>query len=376
MSYNNSNVFERHPKKTLGIMIFVFFLIFDFSGAAILKLLGLFEPSYTSSKTLEAVYRRSDPVIHHTLRKNIDFDKAEWGEQHYTVHTNSLGFKDRKIREVSLKSSHQRLLFMGDSFTEGVGIEYDKTFVGIIDEQLANRNIEVLNAGVSSYSPIIYLRKTEHLINDLDLKFNHMIVLVDLSDIEDEALSYTFDAQHNVVSRGAVAGQTTVKAKQEQSFNLKEFLTQYTIFTGRLRNLSSYLRQKKRTWRYSLNQHRALWTMDNKLYEEYGIQGLELAKKHMSELKQLLDKHRIQLTLAVYPWPDQIFSSNYPNKQSQAWQAWTQQHNVPFIDLFPAFINNDAEQTIKTYFIKGDVHWNEKGHALIADQILKSFPIQ
>ena len=50
MSKNRSNVFERHPKKTLVILIFIFFLLLDFGGAAALKLLGLFEPSYVSSK--------------------------------------------------------------------------------------------------------------------------------------------------------------------------------------------------------------------------------------------------------------------------------------------------------------------------------------
>ena len=70
MPNNNSNVFERHPKKTLAILLFIFFLILDFGGAATLKGLGLFEPSYINSQTLEAAYRRADPVFHHGLKEN------------------------------------------------------------------------------------------------------------------------------------------------------------------------------------------------------------------------------------------------------------------------------------------------------------------
>lgn len=381
MSNNNSNAFERNPKKTLAILILVLFLLLDFGSAAVLRLFGLFEPSYRSSKILEAVYRRPDKVFHHALRKNVTQDEAEWGRKYYTVRTNSLGFKDRAVRDIKLKADTPRILFIGDSFTEGVGVEYPKTFVGHIDTALAAKNIQVLNAAATSYAPIIYWRKVDYLLNDVGLKFDQLVVFVDLSDIEDEALGYTFDEHHNVISRSTIGhvGQTTEDkkmAKTEKPFSLKEFFTQHTVITGRLRNLAGYLRRVKRGWKDGLNQRRGRWTMDDKLYQEYGKTGLALAQQHMSALKQLLDKHQIKMTLAVYPWPDQIYAHNYPNRQSQTWQAWSQENHVPFIDLFPAFMQGDAEQTIRTYYINGDVHWNEKGHAFVAEQFLKSFTPQ
>ena len=380
MSNNNSNVFERNPKKTITVLILFLFLLLDFGSAAVLRLLGVFEPSYRSSKVLEAVYRRSDKVFHHTLRKSVTQNEAEWGRHYYAVHTNSLGFKDRQVRDIKLQSDKPRIVFIGDSFTEGVGMEYEKSFVGQIDTALATKNIEVLNTAVTSYAPIIYWRKIDYLLNDVGLKFDHLVVFVDLSDVEDEALGYTFDDHHNVISRSTIGhvGQTTADKKvpqQEKPFSLKEFFTQHTVITGRLRNLAGYLRRVKRGWRDGLNQRRARWTLDDKLYNEYGKTGLTLAQQHMTELKQLLDKHQITMTLAVYPWPDQIYAKDYPNKQSQTWQAWSQQNHVPFIDLFPAFMQGDAEQTIKTYYINGDVHWNEKGHALVASEFLKSFSL-
>ncbi|MFO7602627.1 MAG: GDSL-type esterase/lipase family protein [Gammaproteobacteria bacterium] len=374
MPNNNSNVFERHPKKTLAILLFIFFLLLDFGGAAALKLLGLFEPSYINSQTLEAAYRRADPVFHHGLKENAVQDQAEWGGYYYRVQTNSLGFKDRRVREIALQSRAPRLVFIGDSFTEGVGIAYEQTFVGLIDAQLAAQNIEVLNAAATSYSPIIYLRKVEHLLDDVGLKFDHLVVFVDLSDIEDEALGYRFDAQRNVVSRNSIdnVGQTTVK-ETERPFSLKEFFTEYTLISGRLRNLASYLKQQKRSWRDSLNQRRGRWTLDEAIYAQYGATGLTLAQQHMSELKHVLDRHQIDMTLAVYPWPDQIYARDYPNRHTRAWQAWAQHHGVAFMDLFPAFLQADAEQTIQDLFIIGDVHWNDKGHAVVAEEFLKTF---
>ena len=88
---------------------------------------------------------------------------------------------------------------IGDSFTEGVGIEFKNTFAGILQQRLAQNDIEVLNAAVSSYSPIIYFRKTQYLLETAGLEFEHLIVFIDLSDMEDEAKGYKFDQQGNVV---------------------------------------------------------------------------------------------------------------------------------------------------------------------------------
>ena len=54
----------------------------------------------------------------------------------YSISTNSLGFKDKTNRQISLKTDKKRLVFIGDSFTEGLGLIYEKTFVGLIDETL------------------------------------------------------------------------------------------------------------------------------------------------------------------------------------------------------------------------------------------------
>jgi hypothetical protein len=44
------------------------------------------------------------------------------------VFTDSLGFKDASRRAVP---DRRRILFIGDSFTEGVGLPYEQTFVGL-----------------------------------------------------------------------------------------------------------------------------------------------------------------------------------------------------------------------------------------------------
>jgi hypothetical protein len=47
-----------------------------------------------------------------------------WGTEKVTIHTNSLAMRDDSKRHVSLnKTTDYRILFLGDSFTEGQAIK-------------------------------------------------------------------------------------------------------------------------------------------------------------------------------------------------------------------------------------------------------------
>jgi hypothetical protein len=104
---------------------------------------------------------------------------------------NILEFKSRDHDETTITTDNYRILFMGDSFTEGVGVEYDQTFFGEIANEYADFNIDALKAGVVGYSPNAYYRKTKHLLTDIGLKVNELIVFIEISDILDEVNTYS-----------------------------------------------------------------------------------------------------------------------------------------------------------------------------------------
>src|SRR6266852_6269929 len=152
-------------------------------------------------KLIPDSFRIPDARIHHTLEKNVSAGLAIWGEAHYAFSTNSFGFRDSAVRVVKVASEKPiRVLFLGDSFTEGVGLPWEKTFVGIFQTHFPD--VEVLNAGVLGYSPSIYLRQVERLLSNGFLT-THVIIYVDISDLQDEAL-YKFDEVGNVVDSGFV----------------------------------------------------------------------------------------------------------------------------------------------------------------------------
>jgi hypothetical protein len=86
---------------------------------------------------------------------------------------------------VPLKSDKPRIVFLGDSFTEGLGVPWGETFVGRIAEALEPKGIEVLNAATASYSPLLYYDKMKYWIEQ-GLVFDELVVFVDISDVRDE----------------------------------------------------------------------------------------------------------------------------------------------------------------------------------------------
>ena len=369
-----SNRFEKYPKAVITCILVSVVLLADifFTGIYHLQKYGTIH-KYAERKAL----REASPVFHHTLKVNGQQVDQKWGHLSSPLYTNSLGFKDRNIRDVPLVSPNFRFLFIGDSFTEGVGFEYDKTFVGLMDTILANEHIEVLNAAVSSYAPTIYYKKTKYLLETVGLDFDHLVVFLDISDIEDEA-------KHYEIRDGRVIGFFSETSK------IKDFVYEYT---GLLKNVFVFaekiqtaigrdpeaLRSPEER-RFGLNRQRSLWTVDETIFKEYGKRGLEKARYHMDLLYQLLQQHHITMSIAVYPWPDQIIHVDLLSRHVTFWKEWANHNSVVFFNFFPSFISpeSDPKEVISDNFIEGDVHWNEAGHKFVAQELYqkmrKSFP--
>jgi len=133
----------------------VLFLAFDFAYS-----------TFTRGQEQARAARIYDPVYDHGLAPKFDGYDV-WGETRYWLLTNSLGFKDASTREVPLQSNTRRILLMGDSFVEGIGLPYERTFAGLLYEagQARPDKVEFLDAGVASYSPSVYYKKIKYLLD-------------------------------------------------------------------------------------------------------------------------------------------------------------------------------------------------------------------
>src|SRR5450631_2455233 len=144
----------------------------------------------TRGEEKERPARIANAVYDHGF--TADFDGYDvWGELRYRLITDSLGVKDASARKVPLKSATRRILLIGDSFVEGIGMSFEDSFAGLLYRagQERGEKVEFLNAGVSSYSPSIYYKKIKYLIES-GLEFDEVVLFSDTSDVTDEAIGY------------------------------------------------------------------------------------------------------------------------------------------------------------------------------------------
>lgn len=353
--------FRRHPKLALILFVLVVAVGFDLVVGALV---------------IPGVVRCPHPVYHHGLLPNRTVT-ATWGEVKANVYpmiTNSLGFRDRAERSVPLQSDRKRLLVIGDSFGEGIGVPYEQTFVGLIEDELGTRDEEVLNASVVSYSPKLYHLKVKYLLEEVGLKFDRLLVCIDISDIVNELCYQSFEPvpfdpaaefQHDLARFGRGHSYLWYWLSQRGKPEGDVDFGAGGLFPC-LANTDQRMLADP-----DFSTATFAWTVDTNLYNKYGRQGLIVARRNLQKLVNLCKAAKIPVTIAVYPWPQQIVSKDLDSVQVRTWRAFAKANGIGFIDLFPKFIDGTPyEEVEKKFFLVGDVHWNAAGHRVVADAVL------
>jgi hypothetical protein len=337
----------------------------------------LLSPPFAKSRA-----RIAHPVYGHTLAPNYNGEEV-WGDSTKLI-TNSLGFKDSATRNVPLHSSGKRVLFLGDSFTEGLGTPYEQTFVGRFAS--AFPQVDVLNAAVSSYSPSLYYAKAKYLL-EMGLQIDEMIVYIDISDVQDEAIFYRFDSDGHVQEANFdenCRNPELIFEPQKKwgywlytvDFFYKRYLLSKIAGTVGSSDAGTLTRPGQP---YGPDRARASWTYDpnSTCYGTMGIEGgLAKAKAQMDRLYSLASEHNIRLSIGVYPWPQQLLYDKEESDQVTIWREWCEHKCRRFFNHFPTMFayKHKHQNSLRDLFIWGDVHYNAFGNELIARDLIAQYP--
>lgn len=349
-----------------GITLALFLLV-DLIASALMPqaLVNIFGES--------SLIRISNPVYHHDLQPNVDA-QVRWGQLTHRLCTDASGFKSPCDVSEELKQNKTfDVAFIGDSFTEGMGYPYEQTFVGLY--AAAHPNLRVANLAVSSYSPSVYLKKVEYLLSH-GYTFKTLVVLPDISDIQDEAIYYR--PTNDVVADKEYNGHLLNAARRFQETVGKYFSMTATTLMKITKDAERFYGKmtgrivKKPKTPYP-DHPRAHWTFtpDSDEYGDMGVEGgVQQALEAMRQLKALLDTHHIKLVVAAYPWDTQLKHGEVNHRGASLWRDFcAQQHCAAFIDLNPQFFSEAKRlglEGFKTqYQIPGDTHFNESGNKLL-----------
>ena len=176
-------------KKTFFIIIITFLSILSF------LILDLFISKYTNlfhiRKNCYNYYKvnlNKKNYYSYDLSKNCFAFVHKGRTPSYNVFTNEQGYRIGKIKN---KKRNKKILFLGDSFTYGFGVNYDYSIPGQFSKILENE-YEIINLALTGYSPSMNLFKLKEYLskNSLD-EIKKVYYILDITDVHDEANRWT-----------------------------------------------------------------------------------------------------------------------------------------------------------------------------------------
>ena len=314
----------------------------------------------------------------HYLQKNCKA-KEKWIKNAvaYNVFTDDDGFRFQG--KDSKKKTSNIAVFLGDSFTYGMGLEYEETFVGIIDKKKENYLIK--NLGVQGYSPSVYLYQLTKLKKENILP-RKIFVVLDLSDVFEEASIWKNDNsfEHPVLIKERSLEEIDSKISfKEKNFKASRFIARkINNFFRKIRIMNSKKLKSKKIpgnsyWGNFI--HTDLSDTDQTLWNPIGFsEALKKIEINFIKMSEITKDINAELYIIIYPWPDTL----YKGQSKFNWEKYSSNlcslsKCKKLISLFPEFqdIMNNHDNWLTKIFIAGDLHITPFGQKVIAKKILE-----
>lgn len=375
---------DRKILKTCGKMkkslLRILISLLIFMGLDLVSGLFLIPESFNDFRTKHYYY-------HHGLLPNQE-TMAAWGALVYPMYTNSMGLVDSAVYKVSKQTNRHRILILGDSHSEGVGVPYLKTFSGRLATKLKPRGIEVINGSAVSYSQKIEYLKAKYLIEVKGLEVDEIVVMVDISDLQNELVYEPFkERTRSGLGDFLYKLKTGLKRRSTVYYMADAIRTQkeQEKFFSSIDNFYKDVRENENSNMWELYSgffshfdnevllsnpqfHGMGGWMDDEKFRPLALKGISMGQHYVLELKKLCAERDIRLTLSVHPWHHQIEKGDIRDEYVRHWEAFALKNGIPFVNFFPLFMGEEAPETvIQKYYIKNDNHWNEFGHEKVAD---------
>ncbi len=344
--------------KILNYLLILFYLIIlDFC------LTNLYN---VSKNYLIGNLRIQHPEFHHTLKANSE-GGGFISEKYYT---NSLGFRDFSIREIDNEINNKRILLMGDSAAMGLFNEYENSFAGKITKYYENKDVEVLNGAVTSYSPIIYFTKIKYLI-DKNFKFNELLLFIDISDPFDDTFRYVLNSEGNVIDKD-------IKVQKDFVRDTKKFIiNNFYFFFKILDFVNDFFSPDVENSMFAINHQNGLWNIKKDLYNSYGKDGLKSNIFYLNKIKNLLDSNNIDMKIVLHPWPGTIYYYDKKTIYEKTWENWAKKNDIDIFNSVEIFSfakdlnKKERIEIINKYYFNLDMHFNIKGSNLFFNEFKK-----
>ncbi len=329
-----------------------------------------------SSDLCQKTYKRWDRTLAHELIPNAKtiIRLPEYSTE-YKI--NSFGMRDKEFYFTDGYS----ILMLGDSSTQGLGVSEENTFASLLERRFRNNNlnVEVWNAGVESYSPIIHCLYLKENLGKI--KPDMVIMNLDLSDIQDDFIYEKFAVYD---SNGELIGINTLTDKNILK-NVHRFLRNnlfsYYYFSVELfRNRTKGYEIIPASYVGDISSDKYFLTRFN-LSENKTLKYYNITFNYIKRCRDLSEKGDAKFVLVSYPmgslvkgeWNGgrkinrvdefDVYSLNFFKRLKD----FAEKENITYIDTYELFVN----ATKHSLFYYYDPHMTGNGTDIVAEGIYR-----
>ena len=377
-------------------LVFVFFFLSIDLLLSQFFLLDIIDKKIITANKESFENRIFNKNYNYTFKKLNTFTSQYEGNV-YTISTNDLGFRYKKNIPIDRNKTYS--IVIGDSFVEGVGLNYEDTIVGLLNNDInIENNFEFLNAGVASYSSYIYLKKIKNIIQtNNDLKIKDIIVFLDKSDVSDDQF---YLSRPNFFEN--TKGKFINNRKQDFYKDLKElslwrFYTKQTlsgklikILTDKLEDTVSNISKRyflakklnKNFFHISSLELKAIKSINNKphiknwytgdLWEKKSKKNIDFAVENLNQLKKFLEKKDINLKVVLYPWSFEIENKMIRERYLDYILPLLNKNKIKTFVIYDDFLTGNIYENIGNSFLYNDIHYNSNGNKIIVNFLINN----
>jgi hypothetical protein len=298
----------------------------------------------------------------------------------YTVKTdkNSLRYSG-----FSRNPNKKNIIFLGDSFTYGLGLNYEDTYVGILEKK--NKKYNFLNYGVEGYSPSVYLYQLENIIKS-KTSFDKVILTLDISDFAEESHGWRYEEKDtSPVRMSNLELKEQSNKEEEESFKKKNFKASRFIsreINTFFRTIKISFAEKKRKknlipGRSSMGSfiYTDLKDIDPNMWSPLGFEeGVKKIQEKIIQISSLTRSNNAEFYILVWPWPDTLqFGQTQFNLEKFAENLCKKSKCKKLINVINEFdkIKKSDQNWLNNLYIHADLHTNKFGNEIISKVIMK-----
>ena len=338
--------------KSLIFYIFFCFVISSLLLEVIFRLLPVSDTLSTQNVNIQ------NPILRYQPNKIIT-RQTGYNFQHIVKKKiNNLGFfNDADFNDSDLNN---HILIIGDSYVEALQVENKNTVTGLLNKNSKTLDKKVFSIGVSGSPLSQYLAFAEYA--ELNLKPLKYIFIIISDDFDESLIKYKnapgfhyFDENFKLVRKDY--SPSTLKKLARKSAFIRYLHLDYKI-SARISSLFT----KKSIEKEKINKNKIL--LSYKAIDNFNENLQKIVNQ--KPVLFILDRDRKSI------YNQSLEYKSYENEMYDYFEnncCLVQNFNT--IDIQNSFKKN-YKKNKKRFEFKNDFHWNELGHKIVAEEIIKS----